>query len=114
MPEPDFIKLRDAKIAALSKMGIPDVLVRAMYRPNTVLEDWSIEGVSGKCPTGTRVGWQLEIVKDKLYVYGGWVGEGKNRTYLRRRLPASTCRPRRGRRSSAATSTTSWPPAGGT
>ena len=81
VPEPDFIKLRDANIAALSKMGIPDVLVRAMYRPNTVLEDWSIEGVSGKCPTA-RGGWQLVIVKDKLYVYGGWVGEGKNRTYL--------------------------------
>ena len=62
--EPDFFKLRDAKMAALSKMGIPDVFVRALQRPSTVIEDWSLEsaGVSGKCPS-ERGGWQYTIVK---------------------------------------------------
>ena len=79
--EPNFLQLRDARMAALNKMGIPAKLVRAMHRPNTVLEDWSIEGITGKCPSA-RGGWLYEIVKDKVYGYGGWEGEGKTRVYL--------------------------------
>ena len=91
VPEPDFLKLREAKMAALEKMGVPSKLVRAMQRPNTELEDWSIEGVSGT-PPGARSGWQYEIVKDKLYVYGGWQVDGKNKVYLRRRVHARHAR----------------------
>ena len=68
-------------MAALNKMGIPEKLVRQCSVPNTELEDWSIEGVQGKCPTA-RGGWQYEINKDKLFIYGGWEGEGKTRTYF--------------------------------
>ena len=57
-------------MAALDKMGVPAKLVRAMHRPATPLVDWSIEGVTGKCPSA-RAGWLYEIVRDKLYVYGG-------------------------------------------
>ena len=53
VPEPDFIKLRDAKMAALSKMGIPDVLVRAMQRPDTVR---SRTGRSRASPASARAG----------------------------------------------------------
>jgi dynein heavy chain len=81
VPEPDFAKLREAKMSALSKMGVPDKLVRAMQRPATPLEDWSIEGVSGTPPTA-RSGWTYEIVKDRLFVYGGFEGEGKTKAYL--------------------------------
>ena len=81
VPEPDFETLRAAKIKALSSMGVPDKMVRAMQRPSIAIEDWSIEGVSGRCPS-ERGGWQHEIVKDKLWVYGGWQGEGKARIFL--------------------------------
>ena len=79
--EPNFITIREAKMAALDKMGVPAKLVRAMQRPKTMLEDWSIEGVGGK-PPSARGGWLHEIVRDKLWVYGGWEGEGKNLSYL--------------------------------
>ena len=55
--------------------------MRALYRPSIPIEDWTVEGVSGKCPCA-RGGWQLEIVKDKVWVYGGWEGEGKTRIFF--------------------------------
>ena len=48
MAEPDFCALREMKMKALSGMGIPDVFVRALQRPGIVIEDWAIEGVTGK------------------------------------------------------------------
>ena len=62
-------------------MGVPDKLVRMLQRPLTPIEDFAIDGVAGKCPCA-RGGWQHEIVKDKLWLYGGWEGEGKTRTYF--------------------------------
>jgi len=57
-------------MAALDKMGVPSKFVRTMMRPGIAIEDWAIDGVEGDAP-GPRMGWQLEIVKDKLYIYGG-------------------------------------------
>eukprot|EP00966_Prymnesium_polylepis_P290918 6718433-Prymnesium_polylepis.1 len=69
-PEPDFVLMRDSKLAAIDKMGVPGVLARAMMRPNTLLEDWSIEGVTGVCPS-PRQSFLVEIIRDNIYVYGG-------------------------------------------
>ena len=68
--EMDLFARRTAYIETLNKMGVPSKLARAMFRPKTMLEDWSIEGVGGDAPTA-RFGWKLEIIKDKLYIYGG-------------------------------------------
>ena len=68
-------------MAALQKLGVPDKLVRAMERPATPLEDWTIEGVSGFAP-GARAGWQHVLVNNKLFVYGGYEGEGKTRSFF--------------------------------
>lgn len=68
--EPNFVMLRDAKLDAIQKLGVPGHLARAMMRPHTLLEDWSIPGVKGMCPT-PRQNFLVEIIKEHLYVYGG-------------------------------------------
>ena len=64
VPEPNFIQIRENNMKALSKMGVPDKLVRAMQRPNTLLEVWSIEGVAPAAastgPGGDRAGDRAE------------------------------------------------------
>ena len=54
MPEPDFVKRRDSLLEAIDKKGVPGKLARAMMRPGTLLEDWSIDGVAGVCPTARQ------------------------------------------------------------
>lgn len=64
--------LRESKLAAIQKMGVPGRLSRAMMRPGKVLSDWSIPGVGG-CPPTPRQGFLVEIIRDNVYVYGGMI-----------------------------------------
>eukprot|EP00965_Chrysotila_dentata_P180077 5946247-Pleurochrysis_carterae.AAC.2 len=68
--EPDFVSLRDKKIATLKSMGLPVEFAESIGRPNSVFADWSLPGVKGEAPT-PRQKFTTTIIKNKLYVYGG-------------------------------------------
>ena len=83
---------------ALRRLGLPDDFAAKLLAKDQLIESWALDGVGGE-PPSARKKFVLKPAAQKLYVYGGGLGdEAYDDLYL---LDCAEAHPRSGRASSA-------------